>query len=145
MIELRITGDTGEEFATNVAKVMALLGSAAAPVAEAPGKPTRKPKTEPASQDTDAAGDTSANVATEQAQETSSSGTTATSDASPSDDGPHTIDSVKKRAMLYTQTAGPQPLTEMLKLAGSADGKFSQITEQAQIDKVAAALAAAGF
>ncbi len=151
MINLTISGDDGEQFKANVAAVMAMFGAAAvaAPAAEAPGKPASTPRKKPEAKTEQAAiaETTGVAVAAEPKPEEANAGNAASTstDQPSSDDGPHTIESVKKRAMLYTQSAGPGPLIEMLKGAGSVDGKFSQITEQSQIDRIADALAAMGF
>jgi hypothetical protein len=70
---------------------------------------------------------------------TASSATSATT--SPSDASPEEI---KKRAMKYTQKAGPQAINELIVNAGAADGAFKSLDADG-LTKLDAALAELGY
>lgn len=157
MIDLRISGENIDEFATRVRGFAALLSGISVALADggtiqategirprsrkpSPDKPVEtQPEAATGARLAEASG-----AATAEAPQSTAADTDAAT--GPSDADAVDFDKVKTRAVAFAQRAGSPALVEMLVQAGATTGKFTEIKDNGEaLRKVSDALAATGF
>lgn len=114
MIELRISGETAQDFAAQLATVAQLMAGTAAPAAATTTGRGKKSTT-------------SSEGATSSEGQSSAAGEAAGGTGAAS--GPVTRDSVAAKCTQYSQKGGVAALKELLVSAGAANGKWSEIAD----------------